>query len=430
MNIVLCHNFYQQAGGEDRVLCDEEQLLRSHGHRVSRFTKHSNSIDGTSRLRLAAGAIWNRRAAAELQAMAERERADVVHFHNTLPLISPAAYYAARSTGAAVVQSLHNYRLACPKATFFRDGTVCEKCLGKTIPWPAVRHACYRDSRSASATVAAMLSVHRLIRTYGRAVDRYIAMSNFSRNKLVEAGLPADKIDLKPNFVSPAPPAGPGQGGYAMYLGRLSPEKGVNTLLTAWDKLAGAYPLKVVGTGPLAEEVSRASRTSPSIENLGWVSDNEVERILADAAFLVLPSVNYEGFPKTIVESLSRGTPVVVSKLGAMAELIEPGRSGAHFEAGNADDLADTVKRLIADKEQLSAMRQSARAEYEQKYTAARNYDTLMSIYATAIRTRRAVQLDLANSIAPPNPHIASGSQSTLNSTVSRSYDQMGEPTQ
>ena len=421
MKIVLCHNYYQQAGGEDRVFHDEEQLLLSHGHEVSLFTMHNDSVSEMSRLGVATSAIWNGRTAKDLQELVESEQADIVHFHNTLPLISPAAYYAARSAGAAVVQSLHNYRLLCPKATLFRDGGVCEQCIGKSVPWPAVQHGCYRDSRSASATVVAMLSVHRLMRTYKNAVDRYIAMSEFSRQKLIEGGLPAKKIDLKPNFVSPAPAIGSGQGGYAMYLGRLSPEKGVETLLAAWQRLAGAVPLKVIGTGPLSDMVSQASRNIPGLEQLGWVSDREVERLLAEASFLVLPSVNYEGFPKTIVEAFSRGTPVVASKLGAMGELIEDGRNGAHFEAGNAEHLARTVKQLFVDTRRLSAMRHAAREVYETKYTADTNYETMMLIYETAMRSRNAKPID-ADSTSREKPHVSRRSRSRRNSEVSSRY--------
>jgi glycosyltransferase involved in cell wall biosynthesis len=385
MNIVLCHNYYQQPGGEDRVFHDEAELLESHGHQIARFTVHNDSIKGRSKLGVAQGTIWNRRAAAELSEMIGREQAQIVHFHNTLPLISPAAYYAARAAGAAVVQTLHNYRFLCPKATFFRNGGVCEECLGKWTSWPAVAHGCYRDSRSASAVVAAMLATHRALGTYTHAVDAYIACSEFSRSKLIEGGLPAEKITAKPNFVSPDPGTGTGQGGYAMYLGRLSPEKGVSTLLAAWEQVGDALPLKIVGDGPLAESVSEAAQRNPSVEWLEWQSNSRVQQIIGDACFLVLPSVNYEGFPKTIVEAFSKGTPVVASKLGAMAELIDDGQTGLHFEPGNSDDLASKVRQLAANPSQIASMRRAARRQYEQKYTAEANYPKLMAIYEQAL---------------------------------------------
>ena len=385
MKIILCHNFYRQAGGEDRVLADEERLLLENGHDVVRFTRHSNDIDGEGGLRLALGAVWNRKTATELREMVSSERADIVHFHNTVPLISPAAYYGAQKGGAAVVQSLHNYRMVCPKGTFFRDGRVCEQCLGKLFAWPSLRYACYRESRAGIAVLSTMLATHRVLKTYANAVDAYIAMSQFSRQKLVSAGLPAEKLELKPNFVSPDPGAGPGQGGYAMYLGRLSPEKGVHVLLDAWRRVDPSIPLKVVGNGPLAELVRAAADANPNVEWLPGRSDAQIRGLLGDAMFLVMPSVNYEGFPKTIVEALSLGTPVVASRLGAMGELIDNGRTGMHFEAGNAEDLATTVNSLAGDRSVLAPMRVAARAEYEAKYTAERNYATLAEIYRVAL---------------------------------------------
>lgn len=385
MKIVLCHNFYQQPGGEDRVFQDESDLLTSHGHDVVHFTKHSDDIEQMSKVRVAAGAIWNRKAASELRQLVERERADIVHFHNTVPLISPAAYYAARKAGAGVVQTLHAYRLICPKATFFRDGAMCESCLGKVFPWPAIQHGCYRDSRAGSAVMATMLATHRLKKTYSKAVDRYIALSEFARQKHIEAGLPEDKISLKPNFVSPDPGEGDGLGGYAMYLGRLSPEKGVDVMLKAWQDLD--VPLRIVGAGPQLPLVEEAVANHPHISYLGTLTNGALDATLRDAAFLVLPSVNYEGFPKTIVEAFSVGTPVVASRLGSMIGLIDDGRTGKHFQHGDPADLARQVQQLWNDQPRLRQMRHAARAEYEEKYTAEQNYCTLIEIYEQVLET-------------------------------------------
>jgi glycosyltransferase involved in cell wall biosynthesis len=276
----------------------------------------------------------------------------------------------------------------CPKATFFRDGGVCESCLGRWTAWPAVVHACYRESRAASAVLAGMLAVHGAIGTYHRAVDAYIAMSQFARDKLIEAGLPAGKLSLKPNFVSPDPGPGAGRGGYAMYLGRLSPEKGVDVLLDAWRRLPGTIPLKLVGNGPLADAVREAARQNPAVEWLPGKDDDEVRELMSDASLLVLPSVNYEGFPKTIVEAFSVGTPVVASRLGAMAEIVEAGRTGEHFTAGDSADLAAKVEALFADPVPLAVMRRTCREQFEQKYTAERNYQLLLGIYRQALAVR------------------------------------------
>ena len=388
MKIVLCHNFYRLEGGEDRVFADERALLESYGHDVIQFTKHNDATQDMSRVGLAASTIWNRKTATQLRQIVRRERADVVHFHNTLPLISPSAYYAARRGGAAVVQTLHNYRMMCPKAIFFRDGGICESCLGKSIPTPAILHGCYRDSRAATAAVVGMLTTHRAMKTYRRVVDTYIALSQFSRQKHILGGLPAEKIMVKPNFVSPDPGDGSGNGGFAMYLGRLSPEKGIDTLLAAWSRMESRVPLKIVGDGPLAPQVREAASQHDQIEYLGQKSTDEVTQLIGEAALLVLPSVNFEGFPKTIVEAFSRGTPIVASRLGAMQEFIEDGVTGRHFEPGDADDLAAKVEQLFANRDTLQSMRWPARCEYTEKYTAEQNYHMLMNIYQRALARR------------------------------------------
>src|SRR4051812_3656351 len=179
MRILVAHNFYQQPGGEDQSFAAEVQVLRDGGQEVRTYTCHNDAINGMAKLTIAGKTIWNRQTHAELRGLCREFRPDVVHFNNTFPLISPAAYYACRSEGAAVVQSLRNYRLLCPAATFYRDGKVCEDCLGKAVPWPALAHKCYRDNLGATATSVALLTGHRMIGTYSRAVDRYIAISEF-----------------------------------------------------------------------------------------------------------------------------------------------------------------------------------------------------------------------------------------------------------
>ena len=405
MKVLQCHNLYQQPGGEDRVVRDEAELLQSRGHEVVQFTKHNDSISEFSRVRLALETIWSCQSARELKQLVRDEQPDVVHFHNTLPLISPAAYSAARSQGAAVVQTLHNYRFVCPSATLFRNGTTCERCVGKAFAWPAVRHGCYRGSSSASSVVAVMLAVHRSLKTYSRAIDAYIACSNFARQKLVEGGLPEAKIFVKPNFLVGDLRANRERGDYAMFLGRLSPEKGIDTLLAAWEMLPPSTRLKLVGNGPLADRVQEAASRCPHIEWLPGKSDTEVADLMAAARFLILPSVNYEGFPKTIVESLALGTPIVASNLGAMAELIDDQRTGRLFRPGDAGHLAAVVNELYADGRALAEMRIEARREYEEKYTAQRNYELLLEVYRNAIARRRGAVLPLAER-EPARPAI------------------------
>ena len=263
MRILLCHNHYQHSGGEDRVFWDEGTLLESHGHEVTRFTMHNDVIDEIGRLDLLKKTLWNTDSANRLRSLIRQQQPDVMHCTNLFPLISPAVYYVAKDESVAVVQSLHNYRLICPKAQFVRDGKVCEKCLGKSIAWPAIRHACYKDSRSATAVVVAMLAFHRRKKTWAKMVDRFITPTQFVKEKYVEGGFPAEKIDVKPNFVIPDPGPGSGGGEYFVFAGRLSPEKGLDTLLDAWSKLPSDLNLKIVGDGPMAGQVQRAANSDP-----------------------------------------------------------------------------------------------------------------------------------------------------------------------
>ena len=393
MNVLVAHNFYQVRGGEDQIYQDVADLLESHGHRVTRFAVHNDDLKGVGKLAMAKMTIWNSGAAKEIRQIVGRDKIDVVHFINTFPQISPAAYYAARRGGAAVVQEVQNFRLSCPAALFLRDGIVCEDCLGKTFAWPAIKYGCYRDSKSASAVVASMLTTHRLLGTYRKSVDAYIATTEFGRSKLIEAGLPADKMHVKPNFVSPDPGVGPGGGGFALFVGRLSKEKGIDVMLRAWEKLADVK-LKIVGDGPLADQVKAATARLPQIEWLGRQPVEEVMRIMGEAECLVFPSVWYEGLPKTIVESLAKGTPVIASKIGAMIELIDHAHTGLHVPPGDPDALAATVSGALKDRTALSGMRAAAREEFVAKYTPAGNYDQLIAIYEIA----RAVRTHLAGS--------------------------------
>lgn len=388
MNIIQCHNYYQIPGGEDAVVEDERALLVSHGHRVTQFTRHNDDVKHLSSARLTARTIWSRSAARALESLVRKEKADVVHFHNTMPQISPSAYYAASRAGAAVVQTLHNYRLLCPKGTFFRNNTICEQCAGKTVAWPAVRHACYRDSRAASAVLTVMGATHRMLRTYDRKVDAYIAASQFTREKMLANGLPEDRLYVKPNFIVNDPGVGTGEGGYALYLGRLSPEKGLDTLVAAWDRMEHVVPLKIVGSGPMQAEADALAKRHAHVHCLGWVGQPELGEVIRRASVLVLPSLNYEGFPKVIVEAYAAGLPILASRLGSMQDAVVEGRTGRLFKPGDADDLAHHLSALLSDTEQLASMRKLARQQYESHYTAHVNYDQLITIYNQAIERR------------------------------------------
>ena len=381
MTIVVAHNFYQQTGGEDQVFAAEVDLLRRNGHRVETFVLHNDAVDSMGKVRALAATLWNRESYRSLRDLVHRSGAGVVHFHNTFPLISPAGYQAARDAGAAVVQTLHNFRLICPCALLYRDGHTCELCVGRNLAWPGIRHKCYRDSFTATTAVATMVSAHRAMGTYHRLVDLYIAPSPSARAKLIGGGLPADRILVKPNFV-PDPGVGSGGGGFALFAGRLSHEKGLETLLEAWEVLGDLLPLKIIGDGPLAPLVAAATKRQPNVQWLGHRPLQDVYDLLGQAAFGLLPSRCYETFGRVAVEAFAKGTPVIASRHGAMADLVEHGRTGALFEPGNPADLAAKVRAMLADDGLHTTMRAQARQEYESHYTSQQNYHQLMDIYA------------------------------------------------
>lgn len=386
MKVLMIHNYYQQAGGEDGVFLEEAGLLEAHGHEVTRYQLHNDRVATMKRAALAKNTLWNSSAYRDLEDLIRRTRPDVAHFHNTFPLVSPAGYYAARTAGVPVVQTLHNYRLLCPNALFYRDGGPCEDCLGRAVPWPGVIHGCYRESPAASAVVATMLSTHRLVRTWTRMVDSYIALSEFARRKFVEGGLPAQKVTVKPNFVGRDPGTGTGRGGYALFVGRLSPEKGVDTILEAWNLVDSRIPLKIAGDGPLAARVASVAEKRSDVEYLGHKSADEVRALMREAVLLVFPSRAYETFGRVGAEAFAAGTPVVAADTGAVAEMVDDGRTGLRFRPGDARHLAGQVDRVFSRPDEYARMRREARAEFEAKYTAERNYGMIMDIYESASR--------------------------------------------
>jgi glycosyltransferase involved in cell wall biosynthesis len=383
--VLIVHNRYQQKGGEDSVVDAEVALLRGHGHEVSTYIRSNDELNGTAAWRAAANALWSGRAADELRQAVSAAKADVVHVHNTFPVLSPSVYWAAQFAGVPVVQTLHNFRLACPQAMFLRDGKVCEDCLGH-VPWRAVQHRCYRGSMAQSAVSAAVLVAHRALGTYANKIDRFVALNNFCRDKFIEMGLPAHKIVVKPNFIDPvAAPLWEGRAG-GLFVGRLSAEKGIATLLEAL-KLAPEVVLRVAGTGEHEPAVRAALEGTPHF--LGFQPLNEVVGWMRKSAFLVVPSIWYENFPRTIVEAYSVGLPVIASRIGALPELIEDGRTGLLAAPGDAQDLAEKLRWAQAHPEAMLEMGRNALRKFEAEYSAARNYSLLRDIYsACSVRTR------------------------------------------
>ncbi len=365
------------------------RLLEAHGHTVVRYERHNDDVEGLSALQAAASTFWNREAHAEIGRLVTAHGIDVAHFHNTLPLVSPAGYYAARKAGAAVVQTLHNYRLVCPGNTLFRDGAPCESCVGKRFAFDAVRHACYRNSRGATAAVAAMTTAHWRAGTWDHAVDRYIAITDFAHAVFVRGGLPPEKLAVKPNFLSEDPGAGEGGGGFALFVGRLDRPKGMGTVLAAWALDPSLPPLVVVGDGDMGAEVEAAAGADPRIRFLRWQSHAAVLDLMRRADALLFMSEWYEGgTPMTLVEAAACGLPVVASDHGTMATMIEPGVNGVRVPARQPAALAACVSDLFGDPVRLAALRAGARRAYDRLYSAEANYPQLLAIYDAALRER------------------------------------------
>lgn len=394
LKVLLVHNTYQDQGGEDVVLRQERELLTAAGHDVSEYLRHNSEIKQYSvaqRLTLIGRTVWAFDSQREFRELVLHRKPDIVHVHNTFPLISPSVYNVCEEAKVPVVQTLHNYRLFCSGANFFRDGRVCEECIDGHF-WRGVRHGCYRDSPLQTAPVALMLSLHHARKTWFRKVDRYIALTSFARGRFVKAGMPAEKIVVKPNFVPDPGKRSGGEGSYAVCVGRVSQEKGVPTLLKAWRVLGQAIPLQVIGVGPARELLEREAAADglSHVKFLGQQPRDQVIAAMKGARFVIFPSELYENFPLTILEAFACGVPVVASRLGAMQEIVEDGRTGMFFGPGNAQELADVVARAWQQPEYMKLLGEQARKEYEINYTAAANYGRLMEIYQEVIAARTA----------------------------------------
>lgn len=423
MKIVIVHNTYQQPGGEDIVFRNECELLKSAGHEVVEYQR--SNLDAANyvsvrQLALAKRTIWASDTRREFRQLLLRERPHIVHVHNTFVMVSPSIYWACRDARVPVVQTLHNYRLLCPSAQFFRDGKVCEECLEHGL-WRGVQYGCFQGSSRATAVVAAMLTTHRFLGTWSRLIDYFFALTEFARLKFIQGGLPPDKILVKPNFVDPDPGEGNGNRTYALFVGRLSPEKGLWTLLAAWARLGKAIPLHIVGDGPLRAELEEYARQHglSNVRFRGRLAWKETMDVMKGARCLIFPSECYEGaLPLTVVEAFACGTPVIASRLGAMQDLIADGATGLHFTPGDSTDLASKVEHAWTHPSDLDAMRKRGRRTYEATYTAERNYAMLLETYERAIRNygarRESVATDRLNPAwrmksQPEQLHAASG---------------------
>jgi glycosyltransferase involved in cell wall biosynthesis len=406
MKVLTIHNRYRNRGGEDAVFETESRMLRACGVDVKQLL--FGPLDETGPIQLAASALsglWSQSSYREVARICDEWLPDVVHVHNLFVSASPSVLHACSRRGVAVVMTLHNYRQTCVNGILFRDGRTCVDCLGKPASIAGTIHGCYRQSRLQSLAMTSIIGLHTLIGTWRDHIDHYIALSSFSRDIFLTAGLPADRISVKPNFIDIDPGAGDGTGFYALFAGRLTDYKGIGVLLDAWRTLraqmpneaahgASSWKLKIAGSGPMESAVRQCAAEDPSVEYLGQLDTEQAREAMKSARFLVFPSINFENFPMVIVEAFSTGLPVVASRIGGLETIVRHRQNGLLFDYGDQLRLAASMKLLfLMPQRELETMRATARGDYFERYTSEANLQKLTSIYERAIAHRQGMEL-------------------------------------
>lgn len=390
MKILLVHNHYgsQAPSGENHAFELERDLLLSFGHEVQTYERHSNTLRSRGPLGVIHGGLitaWNIAAAQEMRRRVSMFKPDIVHAHNTFPMISPSIFSAAK--GAARILTLHNYRLFCPNAIPMRDGQSCTDCMDKKSVAPSIRHGCYRNSRAATLPIALNVALNRWRGTWLTDVERFIALTDFQRDTLVQAGLPENRVEVKPNFYPGHPKRIPflKRANRVVFAGRLSEEKGVADLVEAWLAWgANAPELRIVGDGPLLAPLKTRAERNSRIVFVGQVTREVAATEIANASLLLVPSRWFEGFPMVLRESFAFGVPVAVSDQGALPSIAAEA-GGIVFQSKSPGDILAKVRPLFSDQDQLSFMAEQSVKAFETKYTESQNYETLMSIYQHAL---------------------------------------------
>ncbi len=405
MRILSVHNFYQQSGGEDTVFNTEKKILRDNGHEVIAYTDSNHRITELSYIKTAIHTVWAQDSYRNILDLLDKTQIDIVHIHNTFLLISPSVYYACKKASVPVVQTLHNYRLLCPAATFFRKNNVCESCLDKFLPWPGIFHACYRNSLPQSSIVASMLAYHRLLRTWQKHVDQFIALTEFAKQKFITGGFEPEKLSVKPNCITPDPGIGEGKENYIIFVGRLSSEKGLETLIESWEyiKKTNIY-LKIVGNGPLSQKINAFAQQYPTVEWLDNQPRDCVLQLMKNAKALVVPSIWFEGFPMVIAEAFAVGLPIIASNIGGLSTIIKSGCTGLHFNPGNPRELAKKIDWAFSNPNALLQMRNKVRLEFEETFSSEKNYQKLLSIYENALQKKREIEYYMHHFTIYTNP--------------------------
>lgn len=395
MKVLLTHNYYSSEipSGENQVLIAEKDLLLKNGNHIKEFSRNNDEIKHSGIQGKILGALstpWNQKMVTMIRNKVEQSKPDIVHVHNTFPLISPAIFHAIGKRAARVL-TLHNYRLFCPAAIPMRDGKICTECLDRRSSLPSMIHGCYRNSRVATLPLSFSVSLHQALGTWTKQVDAFICLSEFQRELMIEAGLPREKVHVKPNFYPGNPAVVPWaeRKPYVVFVGRLTAEKGVVNLLRAWQAWGTEAPeLRLVGAGELRPELERMGKGLP-VRFLGQLPAEQAQAEIANARLQILPSEWFEGFPMVVREAFAFGTPAAVSNIGPLPSIVEHGKSGIVFQPANPQSLLQEVCSTWETPGLLERLGKGARAEFESKYTEEANYATLMEIYRKAIEVSR-----------------------------------------
>lgn len=393
-SVLLVHNYYQQGGGEDKVVAQEAALLLSKGIDVELYSVNNDVLreqGAIGKAKTALNASWSVSEFKRIKNKLMDMKPDVVHVHNFFPLISPSIYYACHSLNIPIVQTLHNYRLICPAATFLRENKVCEKCLHGSL-MNSIINGCYRESKVQTLPVVSMIAINNMLGTWNNKVNRYIALTQFSKNKFVESGIYADRIAVKPNFISTQDHSliqGSTTQKYILYVGRISSEKGVQNLLEAWKRMEEKNEVKllIIGDGPEKDKLFHLF-ANDSVQFLGSQPADKVLELMKHALYLVVPSIWYEGFPMTIVEAYSVGTPVLSSRIGSLQEIVEDGRTGFHFTHDDIDDMKRVLSQALNYQEYFK-LKENVNNRFNTSYTADVNYIALSNIYHDVMKEKR-----------------------------------------
>lgn len=385
--VLIVHNYYKIPGGEDTVVANEKKLLEDNGHEVILYSRNNSELEGMGifkKLLMVFFTIFNIKTYMDVKKIIKEKSIDIVHVHNTLNLISPSVYYAALKCKIPVVQTIHNFRLLCPAATFYRDGHICEDCINKGL-YSAIKYSCYRNNRLHTLGCVLTLKIHRFIGIYKKI--NYICLTDFNKKKLMmlDKFIDINRVYVKPNFVARKnnDSINKKRKNQFVYVGRLDPLKGIDILLNAWKKVDfGVGNLVICGIGPMREWCDEFIKVNKleNIELLGFVENNLVRKIISESKALILPTQWYEGFPMTIVEAYSEGTPVIGSDIGNTGSLIINGLTGMKFKFNSIEELTSIINSFDKVKDKFKV-----RDFYTKNYNYNENYNILKKIYTECL---------------------------------------------